>query len=140
MNSEVGPEMLKRTFMNSWPQPTQRILARCVRSALALGLAFLVLSAGVAWAKTPSSQRILQVEIRGNRNVNAAAIMARVQSRVDQQADAEVVDRDIKRIYAMGCFKKVIATAEPESGKAGGIKLVFTVLEKSSSEDVGCTR
>ena len=107
---------------------------------LALSLAFLVLSTRAGWAKAASPPRILQVEVRGNRNVSATAIMARIQSRVGQRVSGEVANGDIKRIYAMGCFEKVLVKAVPEAGKARGIKLVFNVVEKSTHGKAGCTR
>lgn len=104
---------------------------------LSVGLALSLLSAMATRAKASSSQKILQLEIRGNRKISAAAIKARIHSRVGQPFNIDIVDGDIKRIYAMGCFDRVVATTEPDPRTPGGT-LVFTVAEKSTTSRTSC--
>src|SRR3990172_3854959 len=72
-------------------------------------------------------ERIAEVVISGNRNIDAAAIMAVVKSRSGESLSRDKVNQDIKEIYKLGFFEDVKAESK-KSDK--GVVLVYNVVER----------
>lgn len=72
-------------------------------------------------------ERISEVVISGNRNIDAAAIMAVVKSRSGESLSRDKVNQDIKEIYKLGFFEDVKAESK-KSDK--GVVLVYNVVER----------
>jgi outer membrane protein insertion porin family len=77
--------------------------------------------------------RIAEVTISGNRNIDAAAIMAVIKSKAGEPLSHEKVSQDIKEIYKLGFFSDV--KAESKKGDKGVI-LVYSVVERPVVRDI----
>ena len=78
-------------------------------------------------------QRIVKIEIQGNRKINSTAIISRIKSKVgDNYSEADIA-ADIKAIFKMGFFLDVIAeeTSTPE-----GKIVIFIVQEKGLISEI----
>jgi outer membrane protein assembly complex protein YaeT len=74
-----------------------------------------------------SALRVSDVQVRGNRRIESAAILARVSHKRGQPLVSAQLSEDIRQVYALGFFRDVQvveATAED-----GGLILVFVVEE-----------
>lgn len=72
-------------------------------------------------------EKITQVVVRGNRRVEASAILNATSIKVGDALNSEKTDADIRSIYKLGQFQDVQVSSEPVSG---GVILVFSVIEK----------
>jgi outer membrane protein insertion porin family len=71
--------------------------------------------------------KISQVVVRGNRRVEASAILNATGIKAGDQLDSDRTDADIRSIFKLGQFQEVQVTTEP--GPAG-VVLVYSVIEK----------
>lgn len=72
-------------------------------------------------------EKITQVVVRGNRRVEASAILNATSIKVGDALNSEKTDADIRSIYKLGQFQDVQVSSEPVNG---GVILVFSVVEK----------
>ena len=77
------------------------------------------------------------VEIRGNKTIGLAAILAKIKTRVSQEYIQSVISDDLKRIYNMGSFLDVSVDREEYEG---GFKVIFFVVEKSIVEEISFSK
>lgn len=124
---------------------------RCLRSLLvtaSLGLAlvcFLGLTATTAHAQgapTPDMRSALseaselldlpveQVQFRGNRKVEDAAIRVNLLTKVGTKLDLNKIREDIRAMWKMGFFADITVEALPSA--KGGVVVIFAVKEKPS--------
>ena len=68
------------------------------------------------------------VEVKGNKTISIATILARIKTRVGQEYLQTVISDDIKRLYNTGYFSDVSVDREDYEG---GFKVVFYVEEKT---------
>lgn len=90
----------------------------------------------VAWssdAQDHTGKNIREVRIEGLTRVSEEVARGRIESRGDTAYDANVVARDVRRLYEAGLFESV--NVEVREAEADVI-LVFTVTEKRLIEDV----
>lgn len=87
-------------------------------------MAVVVLAAQGALAE---GEKISDVQVRGNRRIDAAAILNVVKLKAGDLFYAEKVDADIRAIYRLGQFQDVKADMEKSDA---GVILVYTVVEK----------
>ena len=83
--------------------------------------------------RTGLIERIAKIEIKGNRKIEAAAIIQQIKSKVGNPYLEEDITADIKTIFKMGFFLDV--SAEATSTPQGEI-VTFTVLEKGLITDI----
>ncbi len=78
-------------------------------------------------------QKIVKVEIKGNRKIEASAILQQIKSKVGKPFWEADISADIKTIFKMGYFLDVTADAisTPE-----GKEVTFTVQEKGLISDI----
>ena len=78
-------------------------------------------------------QKIVKIEIKGNRKIEASAILHQIKSKVDKPFWEADISADIKTIFKMGFFLDVTADAisTPE-----GKEVTFTVKEKGLISDI----
>ncbi|MFV0422907.1 outer membrane protein assembly factor BamA [Oleidesulfovibrio sp.] len=76
---------------------------------------------------------IAEVEVRGTKVLDADVVLMRLSSRKGDKLDPKMINREIKRIYDLGYFSDVKATAEQTSD---GLKLIYTVQEKPRIEAI----
>lgn len=76
---------------------------------------------------------VLDVRVIGNKNVSSASIMAKVKIRPGQVYSPQLIDEDIKRLYATGFFTDVAVDVEE---KPAGVIVTFKVKETPYVEEV----
>ncbi len=79
-----------------------------------------------ALAEEKSTDRITSLEIKGQKNVSAEAILDAVFSRVGENLSENSIKNDIKGIFATGYFEDVQSKTEKF---AGGTKVIYIVKE-----------
>lgn len=73
--------------------------------------------------------QIDSIEVRGNKRIEKAAVLAAIQSREGDKLDQDVLDEDLRTVYKMGYFTDVnIEVEDAEEGKL----VIFNVTEKPS--------
>lgn len=82
-----------------------------------------IFGAGAAAGETAP---VVEVEIRGNRRIEADAIRTRIGSRVGEPLREAQVAGDVREIFALGFFRSVDVKARPADG---GVKLIYEVEE-----------
>ncbi|WP_306533220.1 outer membrane protein assembly factor BamA [Geobacter sp.] len=87
-------------------------------------VATVVLAAQGAFAE---GEKISDLQVRGNRRIDTAAILNAVKLKTGDLLYVEKVDADIRAIYRLGQFQDVKAETEKADG---GVVLVYTVVEK----------
>ncbi|MEI6207737.1 MAG: outer membrane protein assembly factor BamA [Desulfuromonadales bacterium] len=98
--------------------------------------AFLILSlAAVVYASTARAEgeKLLEIQVQGNRRIESAAILNVVQFRAGDTLYSDRTDADIRAIYKLGYFQDVQASVE-QSDK--GTILIYTVTEKPIVRDI----
>ncbi|MGD0022554.1 MAG: outer membrane protein assembly factor BamA [Smithellaceae bacterium] len=83
--------------------------------------------------RTGLIEKIAKIEIKGNRKIEASAIIQQIKSKVGNPFFQENITADIKTIFKMGFFLDV--SAETTSTPQGEI-ITFTVLEKGLITDI----
>lgn len=73
--------------------------------------------------------RIDAIEVRGNKRIEKAAVLAVLGSREGEGLDQDALDRDLRAVYKMGYFTDV--SIDVEEGDDGKI-VIFNVTEKPS--------
>ncbi|BDV42534.1 outer membrane protein assembly factor BamA [Geotalea uraniireducens] len=87
-------------------------------------MAALVLNAQASFAE---GEKIVGVQIKGNRRVETAAIQNAIKLKAGDLLYADKVDADILAIYQLGQFQDVKVETEAATG---GVNLVYVVAEK----------
>ncbi len=70
---------------------------------------------------------IVELEVRGNQIVSTSTILSKIKSQKGTRLAQEVINEDIKRLYAAGFFQDIRMDIEEVSG---GFKLIVLVDEK----------
>lgn len=78
-------------------------------------------------AASADGEKIGNIQVKGNRRIEKAAILNVVKLKVGDQLDIEKVDGDIRAIYALGHFRDV--KADTGTGD-NGVTLTYRVKEK----------
>ena len=97
----------------------------------AIGVAVMValLAAGFAEAQSGSSpeQQIIDIQVKGNYAVSSTSILNKLKIKPGDPFKGNAVNKELKRLYAMGYFNDVSVESEehPE-----GVVVIFTVVEK----------
>ena len=78
-------------------------------------------------------EKITEVVVRGNRRVEASAILGATAIKPGDTLDGDRTDADIRSIFRLGQFQEVQVSSEP--GKDGVI-LVYSVIEKPIVRDI----
>jgi outer membrane protein insertion porin family len=95
------------------------------RIASALATAAVLL--GAVPARTESGPTVAKVGVTGNIRVEQDAIAVHLQTQAGQPFDRDVLDKDIRSIYAMGFFDQVDADVTPEGHQ---VAVTFRVKER----------
>nr|WP_223913372.1 outer membrane protein assembly factor BamA [Geobacter sp. AOG1] len=88
------------------------------------------LPAGFARAE---GEKITDIQVKGNRRIEAAAILNAVRLKAGDLLYADKVDADIRAIYKLGQFQNITAETVPADK---GVILVYRVVEKGIVRDV----
>lgn len=70
---------------------------------------------------------VSEIEIQGNRKIEAAAIRTKLLTQVGAKFDSQNIREDIRAIFALGYFEDVQVDREES---AGGVKILYVVKEK----------
>jgi len=80
--------------------------------------------------------KILEIQVQGNKKVEASTILAKIESKVGSFFSAKQVSKDIDSIFSLGFFKDI----QVETKRVpGGIILTFVVSEKPIVKAVSIT-
>lgn len=71
--------------------------------------------------------------MRGNRRVEASAILCATAIKAGDTLDSDRTDADIRSIFKLGQFQEVQVTSEPSKD---GVVLVYSVIEKPIVRDI----
>lgn len=98
-------------------------------------LTTLVLAALLLTDRTAQAdgETITEVVVRGNRRVEASAILSAIGTKAGEALNADRTDADIRAIYKLGQFQDVQVSSEPVNG---GVVLVYAVIEKPIVREV----
>ena len=77
------------------------------------------------------------IKVSGNVRIEAAAVLAAVQLRVGEQAEASKLRRDLKSVFATGLFQDVRIDVSPAEEE--GVEVTFLVLENPAIRAVNLT-
>ena len=99
----------------------------CLTTALLIAL---VLANQPAHA---DGEKITEVVVRGNRRVEASAILGATAIKAGDTLDSDRTDVDIRSIFKLGQFQEVQVTSEPSKE---GVVLVYSVIEKPIVRDI----
>ncbi|MGB2599144.1 MAG: outer membrane protein assembly factor BamA [Candidatus Omnitrophota bacterium] len=85
-------------------------------------------------AQQAEDKRIIDIQIKGNYSISTATILNRIKIKPGDRFEEAAINRELKRLYAMGYFSDVFVETEdlPE-----GIIITFTVVEKPVIESIG---
>ena len=99
----------------------------CLTTALLIAL---VLANQPAHA---DGEKITEVVVRGNRRVEASAILGATAIKAGDTLNSDRTDADIRSIFKLGQFQEVQVTSEPSRD---GVVLVYSVIEKPIVRDI----
>ena len=78
-------------------------------------------------------EKISEVVVRGNRRIEASAILGAISIKSGDTLDAARTDADIRAIFKLGHFQEVQISSEPTNT---GVVLVYSVIEKPIVRDI----
>lgn len=74
-----------------------------------------------------AAENVVSIRIEGNKIVSEATIISRIKSRCGQPYNENIINEDVKNIYAAGFFENVEVVKETSSE---GVSVIFKVEEK----------
>jgi len=89
-----------------------------------------------AEAQPPPPVLIKEVAVEGNRRVQEAVILGRVQSKLGAPFNPSLLSEDLRAIFGLGFFDDVRLRVEDFEG---GVKVVFVIVERPFVRDVDFT-
>ncbi len=78
-------------------------------------------------------EKIVDVVVRGNRRIEASAILNAITAKPGDTLNSDRTDVDIRAVYRLGQFQDVQVSSEPVSS---GVVLVYSIIEKPIVRDV----
>ncbi len=107
---------------------------RSINPLPCLLLALLLWGGSAALSRAATAQeRIVAVEVEGNRRVDTSLILSQILSKTGSSYNRTAVSEDVARVYKLGFFDD-IEVEKIEAG--GGVKLVFHVKEKAPIDSI----
>ncbi|MBI3306510.1 MAG: outer membrane protein assembly factor BamA [Candidatus Omnitrophica bacterium] len=77
--------------------------------------------------------KIVEIEVRGNQIISTATILGKVKSQKDEVLVQEVINEDVKRLYATGYFQDIRMELEEQPE---GYKVIIVVDEKPVIKEI----
>src|SRR5215813_11262497 len=91
-------------------------------------LAIILSAVSLRAFQIPENAKVESVEIRGNRRIPIDTIKYHIQTKPGDVLRMDVIQRDVKQLYAQKFFDDIRVDAE--DGKSGGLVVVFVVKER----------
>ncbi|MCX5678807.1 MAG: outer membrane protein assembly factor BamA [Candidatus Omnitrophica bacterium] len=88
---------------------------------------------GPAHAQSTEGKTIAAVKVENNKAISSEIILSKIKTRAGDAFNQEVINEDLKRLYATDYFTDVSVDVKEE---ANGLVVVFLVEEKSVIEDI----
>ncbi len=85
------------------------------------------------FANAGFSAIIRNIAITGNQRIDSETIMGRISSKVGSKLELATVDKDIKNIFKLGYFKRIIVSEKVEKN---GVNLTYKIFEKPSIRNI----
>ncbi|MBI1847285.1 MAG: outer membrane protein assembly factor BamA [Candidatus Rokubacteria bacterium] len=104
--------------------------------AVALAVSLRLALAPLALAQQQAPVIIKELTVEGNRRVQEAVILGRVQSKLGTAFNPALLSEDVRAVFALGFFDDVRLKVEDFEG---GVKVTFDVVERPFVRDVGFT-
>ncbi|MBI3629358.1 MAG: outer membrane protein assembly factor BamA [Candidatus Rokubacteria bacterium] len=109
-------------------------MTRAGRALLSIFFALAALASTGAWAQSPPAPiPIKEISVEGNRRVQEAVILGRIQTTVGSPFVPARLADDLRAIFALGFFDDVQMRVEEFEG---GVKITFVVVERPFIRDV----
>lgn len=105
---------------------------RLVWAPVILVLLFSMVS-GSAYAQSTEGKAIAEVKVENNKAISGEIILSKVKTKAGDAFNQEVINEDLKRLYATDYFTDVSVDVREE---AAGLIVIFLVEEKSVVEDI----
>lgn len=99
-------------------------------ATLLVGLALLVAGPLRAQERAP---QVRDITVQGNRRIQAAVILGRIQTRIGDTFAPAAVREDVRNVFALGFFEDVQVRVEEFEG---GVRLIFVVAERPLLREV----
>ncbi len=71
---------------------------------------------------------IRQIEVQGNKKIESAAVLSKINSRIGSDFSPSLIQQDIRSIFALGYFDEIKVEEEPVEN---GVRLIYLVHEKA---------
>jgi len=84
-------------------------------------------------AQPPQNRTVIIVKVEGNKAISSATVLSKIKTIPGSQFSQDVINDDIKRLYALGYFTDVAIDAEEHEE---GITVTIIVEEKSVIQDI----
>jgi outer membrane protein insertion porin family len=105
----------------------------CLALCTLLVLVVVTARSGVAQTPAPRQIQIREITVEGNRRVQEAVILGRVQSKVGSPFNPSLLSEDLRAIFGLGFFDDVQMRVEDFEG---GVRVTFVVVERPFIRDV----
>jgi len=106
------------------------------RLSVLCAIIVLVLAGRVAAQQSPPPISIKELTVEGNRRVQEAVILGRVQSKLGGPFNPALLSEDLRAIFGLGFFDDVRMRVEDFEG---GVRVVFVVSERPFVRDIDFT-
>jgi outer membrane protein insertion porin family len=103
------------------------------RFSLSIALATLLVALGAAVSAQERTVLVRDVGVEGNRRVQEAVILGRVQTKIGTAFNPSAVSEDVRSIFALGFFDDVRVKVDDFEG---GVRVIFVVAERPFVRDV----
>ena len=84
-------------------------------------------------AETPKGQTVVDIRVKGNQAIGEPTILSKIKTKPGMQFSQDVIDDDIKRLYALGYFTDVAIDVEAHKE---GVSVTIIVEEKPVIKEV----
>ncbi len=90
--------------------------------------------AALARAQERPAPQVRDIAVEGNRRIQAAVVLNRVQARIGDAFSPRALQEDLRAIFALGFFDDVQIRVEEFEG---GVRVIFVVVERPLQREVG---
>jgi outer membrane protein insertion porin family len=128
------PAGLAILIMSPTPQPSRRVGFFLLTTALAwFGTMSIFGQQPQQQAPTAPTVRSIEVEYSGPATVSKERILAQLRTAIGQPYSDQVVEQDIRQLYAMGAIRNVRIFAQPDGE---GVKVIVAVQTRSVVREI----
>ena len=105
-------------------------------SLVCIALCLLFSTITISYAQETKSNIVKFVSVKNNKAISTSTILANVKTKVDEVFTQDVLNNDLKRLYALGYFTDVSVDVKDYDD---GLMVTFIVEEKPLVEELNFT-